>query len=182
MSSPSPQAWLSSARHRSSGHSAYSSSFSFPSNCETPKQSIVQPPLKDWTSVSRRRAHVKTCTSITRSIPPCLTHYPSISAVVDQLSDTELLHNSSFFIAAGSEAAATTLSGLFYYLLTNPHTLSKLTAEIRTTFNHASEITMISVQKLDYQLAAINEALRLYTPFPGFLRRVTPPEGWTVSS
>jgi len=40
---------------------------------------------------------------------------------------------------------------------------------------------MASVQKLEYQLKCINEALRILPPLPGSLRRITPKQGWNIA-
>ncbi|KAK0106905.1 hypothetical protein ONS95_003622 [Cadophora gregata] len=45
----------------------------------------------------------------------------------------------------------------------------------------ASDINLQSVKRIPYLFAAINEALRLFAPLPGSLRRITPPEGCIVS-
>jgi len=67
-------------------------------------------------------------------------------------------------IIAGSETTATLLSGVTYFLLKNPEKMQKLVEEIRTSFTSEDEINLISVNKLSYLLACLNEALRLYPP------------------
>lgn len=57
----------------------------------------------------------------------------------------------------------------------------KLVKEIRDSFGDANEINMQSVQNLGYQLAVIKEALRLFPPIPGNLRRMTPIDGWWIT-
>ncbi|KAJ0269092.1 hypothetical protein COL940_012771 [Colletotrichum noveboracense] len=56
----------------------------------------------------------------------------------------------------------------------------KLVAEVRSTFEKEDDITIISVNKLSYMLACLDEALRIYPPVSMGLPRVTPKEGATV--
>lgn len=60
--------------------------------------------------------------------------------------------NSMVLIVAGSDTAATLLSGLFYLLLRNPGCLQKITHEIRSAFNAEDEINFLSVQNLPYSM------------------------------
>lgn len=99
----------------------------------------------------------------------------------ESLTYSELLETCRVIMVGGSETTATLLSGIIYYLLQTPHALLKLTAEVRSAFQDTSEISIYSVQKLEYQMAVINEALRLFPPLPGNLRRTTPPEGCIIS-
>ncbi|KAK4235694.1 cytochrome P450, partial [Achaetomium macrosporum] len=82
------------------------------------------------------------------------------------LSFNELASNASLFITAGSETTATALSAATYYLGMNPHTLATLTDEVRSTFASEDEIDILSVQKLTYMLAVLDESLRMYPPAP----------------
>lgn len=93
----------------------------------------------------------------------------------------ELTETGGLLIAAGSETTASLLSGVTYHLLTNRSILAKLTDEVRNAFKKESEITMISVNSLEYLLAVLNEALCIYPPVPGNLNRITPPEGCMVA-
>ncbi|KAF4839749.1 Cytochrome P450 monooxygenase 1 [Colletotrichum siamense] len=96
------------------------------------------------------------------------------------LSFDQLAANSNTLVIGGSETTATLLSGVTYYLLTNQHTLEKLVSEVRSTFEKEDDITIISVNKLSYMLACLDEALRIYPPVSMGLPRVTPKEGATV--
>lgn len=87
---------------------------------------------------------------------------------------TSLRSNASILILAGSETTSTLLSGATYLLLRNPIALQKLTDEVRSSFDSEAEIDLLSVSKLSYMLACLNEALRLYPPVPGGLPRVVP--------
>ncbi|GAB7348489.1 hypothetical protein MBLNU459_g6895t2 [Dothideomycetes sp. NU459] len=96
----------------------------------------------------------------------------------------EMHSNSSVFMVAGTETTATLLrqkltasftitSGLTYYLLRNPATMTKLTNEVRTAFPSASEITFDTLRRLPYLTACIEEGLRMYPPVPSGLPRKT---------
>ncbi|MCJ1419997.1 hypothetical protein MMC32_006353 [Xylographa parallela] len=99
---------------------------------------------------------------------------------LDDLSDTEVVSNASLFVTAGTETVATLLTGLTYFLIKNTESMTKLTREVRATFEHESDITIQSVSHLEYLDACIQEALRLYPPVPEGLPRIVPPEGDTI--
>ncbi|KAF9873804.1 cytochrome P450 [Colletotrichum karsti] len=95
------------------------------------------------------------------------------------LTFDELRANSSTLIIAGSETTATALSAITYYLTTNTNALKKLNDEVRSAFGSEDEIDMVSVQKLQYMQAVINEGLRMYPPVPtGIMRRVSEGDGF----
>ena len=96
------------------------------------------------------------------------------------MSFDEMAANAAVLIIGGSETTATLLSAATYYLATTPSAMAKLTHEIRSTFNSEAEINFTSVQKLDYMLAVLNEALRMYPPVPAGGPRKIAPEGDTI--
>lgn len=57
-------------------------------------------------------------------------------------------------------------------MATNPRTLAILTKEVRTAFATEGEIDLLSVQKLPYMLAVLDEAMRMYPPAPGGQPRI----------
>lgn len=89
----------------------------------------------------------------------------------------QIRSNASLLIIAGSETTATALSGVTFLLGTHPEVLAKLTEEVRSCFSSEGEITLLSVQKLKYMLAVLDETLRLYPPVPGSAPRVVPAGG-----
>ncbi|SPO05597.1 related to isotrichodermin C-15 hydroxylase (cytochrome P-450 monooxygenase CYP65A1) [Cephalotrichum gorgonifer] len=104
----------------------------------------------------------------------------------------EIVENSSILIIAGSETTATLLSGATYYLLTHPQVYNRVVQEIRSTFQSEEDITMLQVNQLQYMIAVLTEAFRMYPPVPTHLPRVSPaggefvdgywiPEGTSVS-
>ena len=76
-------------------------------------------------------------------------------------------------IIAGSETTATLMSGLTYYLLRDTGRLAKVTTEVRSAFSSPQEIDFVSVNKLPYLLACLDEALRIYPPVPDTFPRNT---------
>lgn len=81
---------------------------------------------------------------------------------------------------AGTETTATLVSGLTYFLLTNPESMKKVVTEIRGAFTSADEMTMEKLAALPYLAATIKEAFRLYPPVPQGLPRITPADGSTI--
>lgn len=98
-----------------------------------------------------------------------------LGLTVDKLQAT-----SAIIIIGGSETTATLLSGVTYLLLTNPPTLTRLNAEIRSAFKSEDEIDFSSVSVLPYLLACLDEAFRVYPPVPSGLPRVVPKGGATI--
>jgi len=99
----------------------------------------------------------------------------------DGLSFSQLCENTAPLITGGSEPSSSLLAAATYLLLTNPSILAKLTALLRTAFKSNEEINSVTVNKVDYLLAVLNEAFRLYPPAPVILGRVTPPEGCIIA-
>lgn len=92
----------------------------------------------------------------------------------------KLQANSSLLIIAGSETTATLLSGMTYFIMTNPDVLKKLIAEVRNMFKSQDDINFISVNELTYLGACISESLRMYPPVGNGLPRIVPAGGATV--
>jgi cytochrome P450 len=84
-------------------------------------------------------------------------------------------------MAAGTETTATELSGLIFYLLSNPTCLSMLTQEIRTSFPTKESMSMERIAQLPYLHACLEEGLRMFPPVPGSLPRVVPSGGTTIA-
>lgn len=76
---------------------------------------------------------------------------------------------------------ATLLSGITYYLLTNPDKMKHLSTEIRSTFNSADEISFDKLAELKYTNACLKEALRVYPPVPIGSPRVIPKGGQIIA-
>lgn len=93
----------------------------------------------------------------------------------------ELCANATILILAGSETTATALCSATYYLASNPEPLRKLCDELRSAFKTEEEIDILSVGRLEYMPAVLNEAMRLHTPGPGTGPRTINENGDTIA-
>jgi cytochrome P450 len=103
----------------------------------------------------------------------------------DLTTDAKLLSYLFMNINAGSDTIASTLKGIFYYLLTDPAALEKLVSELRTAESEARLTTpcptYAETQALPYLQAVIKEGLRLNPALSLLLERVVPKGGVTLS-
>ncbi|KAL3458177.1 cytochrome P450 [Aspergillus heterothallicus] len=97
----------------------------------------------------------------------------------DGMSPGEMLNNAAVMVVAGSETTSSTLCGCTY-LLCRSGKMDKAAAEIRDAFAKADDIDLISVSRLPYLTAVIDETLRMYPAVPGQPPRVVPEGGATV--
>ncbi|KFY92053.1 hypothetical protein V500_04337 [Pseudogymnoascus sp. VKM F-4518 (FW-2643)] len=93
----------------------------------------------------------------------------------------EIIVNSALLIVAGSETTATLLSGATYHLLKNPRVMEKLQREIRGAFKEEKDIDIAGVNGLEYLLAVLDEAMRMYPPVPTGLPRRVPGDGDVIN-
>lgn len=97
------------------------------------------------------------------------------------LTRKEMESNASAIVLGGSETTSTLLSGTIYLLLRNPHVMSRLLKEVRSTFSSEKEITIDSVNNLTYLIAVLSESMRIYPPVPTAAPRLVPYPGDTVA-
>lgn len=93
------------------------------------------------------------------------------------MTKDEIEQTADTLIMAGSETTASVLSGVTYFLTMHPEVMAKLAEEVRTSFNSEQEIDVLSVQKLKYMLAVLDETMRVYPVVPFGLTRVVKPGG-----
>ena len=98
-----------------------------------------------------------------------------------ELSYLELTTNSTNLLFAGVDTTSTGLTFTLYHLLANPKKWDRLCKEVRGRFSSAKEITNHATSALPYLDAVIHEGLRLRSPTPSFLPRVTPREGMMIA-
>ncbi|KAI1433356.1 cytochrome P450 [Xylaria sp. CBS 124048] len=96
------------------------------------------------------------------------------------LNHNSLASNATLLVRAGSETTATLMSGVTYFLTTQPEVLKRVKDEVRSSFKRSDDITLSSVSGLSYMLACLNEGLRMYPPVMFGLPRVTPKGGAMV--
>jgi cytochrome P450 len=109
--------------------------------------------------------------------PDIWTTIQELEASKGRLTRGEMYDTAGTLMVAGTETIATLLSGLTYYLLTQPEKLDILTAEVRGSFETDAQMTFGKLRALPYLNACIEEALRVYPPVPTSLTRRTPEEG-----
>ncbi|KAJ5714348.1 cytochrome P450 [Penicillium malachiteum] len=80
------------------------------------------------------------------------------------LTKEEMIVAAVTLVGTGSETISTVLAGLVYFLGTNHYAMKKLVQEIRTSFASPAEINLVSVHKLTYLTACLNETMRLEEP------------------
>ncbi|GJJ15315.1 hypothetical protein Clacol_009591 [Clathrus columnatus] len=89
-----------------------------------------------------------------------------------------LILEAGLTILAGSDTTGTTLSNVFFYLLSNPYALQKLLSEIDNYFSAAEDVYSADLKELKYLNAVLSETLRLAPATPSGSQRVLP-EGST---
>jgi cytochrome P450 len=99
----------------------------------------------------------------------------------NRMSRQEIDANAATLVLAGSETTAALLSGCTFYLLKNPYVYRRLVTEIRSRFQHPSEIRLSSIATLYYLNAVLEESLRIYPPIPAMLPRLVPEEGAMIN-
>ncbi len=88
------------------------------------------------------------------------------------LTIEEMAANGRLLVVAGSETTATALSGAVYFLASHPGVQKKLAKEVRSSFTSVEDMNFLSVSKLGYLLAVLDEAMRMFPPVPSQLTRV----------
>lgn len=90
------------------------------------------------------------------------------------LTEEEIRNNAVTYIAAGSDTTALTLTYLLFTVCQNKDISKKLVAEIQGL---PDNFTDNDCRDAPYLNQVITETLRLYSPVPASLPRVTPPGG-----
>ncbi|KAM0540773.1 hypothetical protein ACHAPJ_013518, partial [Fusarium lateritium] len=91
-----------------------------------------------------------------------------------------LYGDAHLIIVAGSDTTAATTTCLFYQLALHREVYSRLQAEIDAYKETHEQSDHLSLSKLEYLQACIDEALRLHPVIMSGLQRMTPPEGMQV--
>ncbi|KAF1843690.1 cytochrome P450 oxidoreductase [Cucurbitaria berberidis CBS 394.84] len=97
----------------------------------------------------------------------------------DLLKDREMMIHTYGGVIAGSDTSSTALRSIFYFLLKNPETYSKLCDEIRGS-GFTVPVSFADASSLPYLGAVIREALRIHSPVGMMLPRSVPAGGVTI--
>lgn len=97
----------------------------------------------------------------------------------------ELTSEASLMITGGTDGIIAALTAALFYLTHNPHTLSRLTREVRASFPVPTKTCPIpfaspDLQNITYLTACLDEAMRLSPSVPSILPRRVGPGGMTV--
>lgn len=95
----------------------------------------------------------------------------------DSLTREELIANGKQLIVAGSETTATLMSGATWLLCKHPEAYKRTVEEVRERFKRDEDITIKTVNDLNYMIAVLSESLRYFPPAPGALARIIANEG-----
>jgi cytochrome P450 len=96
------------------------------------------------------------------------------------IAESDVKANLPFMVIAASETTTTLMSGLVAHLLNSHEALGQLTAEVRSQFTHASDITIAAVSNLPFLNACVKEVLRVYPAAPTQLPRIVPGDGAVI--
>ena len=96
------------------------------------------------------------------------------------ISVDELEQQASILILAGSETTIVALTSATDLLLQNPAVLTELTKELHTSFRDESEIDVLSIHRLHYLQAVVQETLHLFPPITNGFPRQTVAAGTVV--
>lgn len=123
------------------------------------------PTISDTRSKHRKFGHDR----ITERLALTTERHDFIESLVQRqgekgLSREEIDETAATLVTAGGETTATALSGAIYYLTTHPEVMQKLDQELHANFESEDDMDLISVQKLTYMLAVLNETLRKFSP------------------
>ncbi|RKL41492.1 hypothetical protein BFJ72_g5384 [Fusarium proliferatum] len=130
------------------------------------------------------QAYVRNQVESRRKNPPAepdvfssiLEDYDAIEKPTQQDFDN-LCGDAHLIIIAGSDTTSSSTTCLLHHLVLHPHVLAKLQAEIDEYKSTHDEYDLVSLSKLQYLQACIDESLRLYPVVPSGVPRMTPPEG-----
>ncbi|MCJ1388165.1 hypothetical protein MMC18_001010 [Xylographa bjoerkii] len=96
------------------------------------------------------------------------------------MSVPEIESSFPLILIAGSETTATSLTGMGFHLVQNPHVWAQLAAEVRA-FTTEAELNYASTEKMPYLNAFISEGLRMTAAVPWGHPREVPKGGDTVA-
>ncbi|KAL4737192.1 cytochrome P450 [Aspergillus similis] len=127
-------------------------------------------------AVTREKVQKRLSTSVSR--PDFFFH---LEQSKHELSEAEIVLNSSTLVVAGSHTLQTAITGILFHLLRNPEALESVTKEVRSSFTRAEDMDFGSLSQPPVLDAAIREGIRLTSPVPLGLPRLIPDGGHTIN-
>jgi cytochrome P450 len=129
----------------------------------------------DHRKMSMEQARKRVAQDLER--PDWVTPTKKYSDEKDPFTDPEWGINLLVLAFAGSETSSSALTAIIRSLVQHKGVLYRLTAELRETFQHESDIKVASVANLPYLNAVIQEGMRLCPPVVIGVPRIAPPGG-----
>ncbi|QKX57679.1 uncharacterized protein TRUGW13939_04797 [Talaromyces rugulosus] len=126
------------------------------------------------TRMALEKVRTRTSTTVERSD---FIHYMQKAVELGSITNHELENQASILILAGSETTSIALTYAIYFLITHQDTMRKLRAELTRNFQNERDITLITVNQLEYLQAVLQETLRMRPPITNGFPRQTPKEG-----
>lgn len=80
------------------------------------------------------------------------------------MSDKEAASDAALMVVAGSDTVSHALAALFRFIAVNEVVHNRLCAEIQSAFHGSSDIDTLTLTKLPYLDACVQETLRLFPP------------------
>ena len=111
---------------------------------------------------------------------PDFIHHLMKAVSSKNITSSELDNQASILILAGSETTSVTLTYITYFLTQHPEVLEKLRAELQENFKTESDIDLLSVNRLQYLQAVVQESLRCRPPITNGFPRQVPKDGAMV--
>ena len=111
---------------------------------------------------------------------PDFIHHLMQAVGSGNITPSELDNQASILILAGSETTSITLTYATYFLTQHPEVLEKLRIELQENFKSESDIDMLSINRLEYLQAVLQESLRCRPPITNGFPRQTPKDGAIV--
>ncbi|RAL15170.1 cytochrome P450 [Aspergillus homomorphus CBS 101889] len=115
-----------------------------------------------------------------RAVDPAATNEKGGGKKDQVVSTRDVEKQANILILAGSDSTATTLSFATYFLTQRPSCMVTLRRELRANFSNESEIDTLSLDRLPYLHAVVQETLRMRHPFPSGFGRQTRKMGSVV--
>ncbi|KAH7166464.1 cytochrome P450 [Dactylonectria macrodidyma] len=108
-----------------------------------------------------------------------LEAYNTISNPSDQ-DKMHLLGDANLIVVAGSDTTSASITCTLFELATHPEICKSLQAELDEYFAVNTAAEHMTLSKLKYLQAVIDEGMRLHPAVPSGVQRMTPPQGLTI--